>query len=299
MLVEGYTHAVSFQPAATGRLRRSVAAASLFCVLIWLSAVLFLWAAQPRLVFMAGASRDYTAPFDPNLFHAGTFVTDSGLRLESVLLTHDANPNRYWILFCPPAGASTHVRRIQDQLRRLWDFGYNVFAFDYRGFGGNSGTPTEEGLYADATAAYEHLTRSEGVSASRVILAGRSLGSSVAVDLATRVDAAGVLLFSPIDSVPSVGARFYPWAPVRLLAKYRFDNRVKARSIDQPVILVYGSGDRFMPSGEARSLFQAFRGPKFMLETSGGHHHSGFIDPIQLWRALLEFWPVEQRSDMM
>jgi pimeloyl-ACP methyl ester carboxylesterase len=248
---------------------------------------------------MAGASRDYTARLDPKLFHASTFVTGSGLRLESVLLTHDSNPNRYWILFCPPAGASTQVRRIQGQLHQLWDFGYNVFAFDYRGFGDNAGMPTEEGLYADATAAFEHLTQGEGVSASQVILAGRSLGSSVAVDLATRVDAAGLLLFSPIDSVPSVGARLYPWAPVRWLARYSFNNRVKAGRISRPVILVYGSGDGFMPSGEARLLFQAFRGPRVMLETSGGHHHSGFIEPVQLWRALLEFWPVEQPSKVM
>ena len=137
------------------------------------------------------------------------------------------------------------------------------------------------------------------MTSSRVILAGRSLGSSVAVDLATRVDAVGLLLFSPIDSVPSVGARLYPWAPVHWLARYSFDNRVKAGRINRPVILVYGRGDSLMPSGEAQSLFQAFRGPKFMLETSGGHHHSGFIDPIQLWRALLEFWPVERTSNVI
>jgi len=270
-----------------------VTGVGLFWAAAWVFAVVFLWAAQSWLVFMTGESRSYTSAFDSRVFAEGSFVNDDGLTLESVVLTHDASDAGYWILFCPPAGASTRVRRIQGHLEQLWGLGYNVFAFDYRGFGGNAGTPTEEGLYADAAAAYRHLVRARRVPPSRIIVAGRSLGASVAVDLATRVEAGGLLLFSPIDSVPAVASRLYPWAPVRLLARYRFDTARKARTIGWPVLLVYGAPDPFIPLSTVRSVFDQFRGPKRMLETRGNHHHSGFMDVAQLQEALAGFWPVQ------
>ena len=206
-------------------------------------------------------------------------------------LTHDSRADRYWILFCPPAGASTRVKRIQDHLKQLWSLGYNVMAFDYRGFGDSPGVPSEDGLYADAAAAYRHLVRQQGVPPSRIILAGRSLGAAVAVDVATRVEAAGLLLFAPIDSVPQAGARVYPFAPVRLLARHRFDAGAKAGSIAVPVVIFFAVRDQYMPLTEARLLFQKFRGRKLMVETGGGHHHSGFIHTAELKRALAAYWP--------
>src|SRR5688572_30864032 len=198
---------------------------------------------------------------------------------------------RYWILFCPPAGASTRVKRIQDHLKQLWTLGYNVMAFDYRGFGDSPGVPSEDGLYADAAAAYAHLVAQQRVPPSRIILAGRSLGSAVAVDLATRVDAAGLVLFAPIDSVPQAGARVYPFAPVRWLATHQFAAATKASAISVPVVAVFGVRDQYMPLTDARELFDRFRGPKVMIATAGGHHHSGFIHIAELYRALARFWP--------
>ena len=282
----------SIQSVSDGRLWRSVAAAALACAVAWTAAVLFLWVAQSWLLFRVGESRAATAALDRRVFTQSSFVTANGLRLESVLLTHDPAEERYWILFCPPAGASTRVARIQGHLQQLWRFGYNVFAFDYRGFGGNRGTPSEDGLYEDATAAYRSLIDGHGVAPTRVVIAGRSLGASVAVDLATRVESGGLLLFSPIDSVPAAAARIYPWAPVRWLARYRFDNSSKAAIVGQPVVLVYGAPDPYMPLADARSLFQAFRGRRTMLETNGNHHHSGFMELGTLQDALEKVWPV-------
>lgn len=193
--------------------------------------------------------------------------------------------------FCPPAGASIRVARIQEHLQQLWSLGYNVFAFDYRGFGSNAGTPSEEGLYEDATAAYRFLTDMRGITPSRIVLSGRSLGASVALDLATRVDSGGVLLFSPIDSIPRVAARLYPWAPVSWLVRYQFDNLAKAPAVNRPVVLVYGAPDQFISLSDVRALFQEFRARKRLLKTYGNHHHSGFMDVQALSAALREFWP--------
>jgi uncharacterized protein len=276
-------------------MRRTFGAACLFCLIVWLIAVGSLWAAQSHLVFMTGLSRKYTAPLDPAIFHSQQIPAADGLMLNAVALTHDSDPERYWILYCPPAGASTQVKHIQGQLKSLWELGYNVLAFDYRGFGANPGAPTEEGLYADASSAHSYL-RTRQIPSSRIILTGRSLGSAVAVDLATREDAAGLLLFAPIDSVPSVATRLYPWAPVRWLAHYNFDTRTKASHLDAPVVVIYGFGDHMMPLSAARSLLENFRGPRLMVVTAGGHYQSGATSTPAVYKALMKFWPPPGRK---
>jgi fermentation-respiration switch protein FrsA (DUF1100 family) len=267
-----------------------------FCLVVWAGSVALLWAGEEHLVFMTGNSRAYTQPLDPSLFKPRILSYSGARRLSAVMLTHDDDADRYWILFCVPAGASTQVDRIQGQLKRLWSLGYDVFAFDYRGFGDSSGTPTEDGVYEDAAAAYAYLSRIERVPPSRIILAGRSLGSAVAVELATRVDSAGLLLFSPIDSVPSVAQRLYPWAPVRWLARHRFDSASKARTIDVPVVMFYGWPDSYVRRSDARALLAEFRGPKLLIETGGGHHFAGFADRGELYRNLKRFWPAQPQS---
>ena len=195
------------------------------------------------------------------------------------------------------------------QLESLRAAGYNVLAFDYRGFGRNPGVPTESGVYEDAGTAYRHLTQQLGVPPERIILAGRSLGSAVAIELATRVPSGGLLLLSAIDSVPETASRLYFWAPVGLLASQRFDSKTKAPRVTVPVVQVHASGDWLVPIEAARALFGRFRGRKVMLELPGGHNDVG-LDRISrlaseagyrttrapradepLTRTLAEVWP--------
>lgn len=268
-----------------------IAVGGLVCgVAVWLLGISVLWTAESHFVFMTGLSRRYTAPFDPAVFQTNTFISGT-LRLNAVALTHDSSPDRYWILFCPPAGASTRVQRIQGQLKALWQLGYNVMAFDYRGFGDSPGMPTEDGLHADAAAAYSYLVRERGVAPSRIILSGRSLGGAVAVDLATRVEAAGLLLFAPIDSVPQAAARFYPFVPAWLLAENRFDAAQKAGDVSLPVVIFFARRDQYMPPADAQTFARQFRSRKLVVETGGGHHHAGFVHIAELNRAMTAFWP--------
>jgi len=273
---------------------RVVTAGAVFVTVLWTASVGLLWAAEPYLVFMTDNSRSYTAPIDPTIFRPRSFRNHDGLALDAVHLFHDTPGDRYTILFCHPAGGSTQVQIIQEHLRALFALGYDVFAFDYRGFGANDGTPTEHGLYQDATAAYEYLTQTERVPEWRIILSGRSLGGAVASELATKKRAAGLLLFSPIDSVPSVAARIYPWAPAHLLAHNQFNTAAKAASVDVPIVYFSGWPDTYMPHDAARALFDRFRGPKRFVETGGGHHHSGFTHRPDLYRSLHAFWPLKE-----
>ena len=260
----------------------------LIAVMIWSGSVACLWTNESRLIFMAGRSRSRLPAAEKGLIQ---LTTSDGIRLDALAFTHEQEP-AYWILFCPPAGRSIHgyVRR---HVKSLHAAGFNVLAFDYRGFGRNAGTPSEAGVYEDALTAYRHLTRERGVAPERIILAGRSLGSAVAIEVATRVPAGGLLLLSAIDSVPATAARFYFWAPVSLLASQRFDSMAKAPRVAIPVLQVHAPGDFLVPVEAARALFTQFPGRKMMLELPGGHNDVGFARPDDesLGPALARFWP--------
>lgn len=263
---------------------------ALLSLLAWVALFLFLRANESRIVFMTNRTHSSSVPIDGTVFHRVRFPTSDGLSLEGIQLgTTAAGP--YWILFCPASGASIHMTDVQEQLRALRSFGYGVLSFDYRGFGGNAGEPTEEGVYTDAESAYTYLTQHLRVPSTRVILAGRSLGSAVAVELATRVNVAGLVLFSPIDSVPRTGARLYPLFPVCHFARNQFDSLAKVGRLQAPVVVVSGATDEMSPIDVARSLFEKIPSPKLMLETEAGHRDAGFDRGAKLLDALSRFWP--------
>lgn len=253
--------------------------------MMWSGSVACLWTNESRLIFQAGRSRSRLPAAEKGLLR---LTTSDGIGLDALSFTHEREP-AYWILFCLPAGRTIHgyTRR---HLTSLHAAGFNVLAFDYRGFGRNDGTPSEEGVYEDALTAYRHLTRELEVAPERIILAGRSLGSAVAIELATRVPSAGLLLLSAIDSVPATASRFYFWAPISLLASQRFDSMAKASRVAIPVLQVHAPGDFLVPVEAARALFSQFSGRKLMLELPGGHNDVGFADQ-SLGPALARFWP--------
>jgi pimeloyl-ACP methyl ester carboxylesterase len=257
----------------------------LIAVMMWSSSVACLWTNESRLIFQAGRSRSRLPAAEKGLIQ---LTTSDGIRLDALTLTHE-RAQAYWILFCPPAGRSIHGN-IRRHLKSLHAAGFNVLAFDYRGFGRNAGTPSEAGVYEDALTAYRHLTRQLDVAPERIILGGRSLGSAVAIELATRAPSGGLLLLSAIDSVPATASRFYFWAPVSLLTSQRFDSMAKAPRVAIPVLQVHAPGDFLVPIDAARALFRQFPGRKVMLELTGGHNDVGFADE-SLLRALARFWP--------
>ena len=270
---------------------RALAVLAVAAMVVWTAAVGFLWWNETRIVFRTDNTLRRIIPLDPS-FKPAEIVGDRGIHLEAVTLERSGpEDDRYWILFSNGSAQSIYRDRVQDQLQQLHGLGYNVLAFDYRGFGRSPGTPTEAGLYADALASYEYLTVSRHVPASKVILAGRSLGSAVAVELGTRVGSAGLLLLSPIDSIPLMGERIYPWVPVRFLASNRFDSLAKAGRVRAPAVVVHALNDRFVPISAARAVFAQLGGPKLMLETGGGHNDAGFSPLSELRDALDSFWP--------
>lgn len=160
-----------------------------------------------------------------------------------------------------------------DKTRALRQSGYGLLLVEYRGYGGNPGSPTEDGLYADAEAAYAFLTRTQGIAPERIVLKGESLGSGVAVWLAQKVDVGAVMLEAPYTSITDVAQRAYFFLPVRLLAKDRFEAVDRIADIDAPLLIVHGNRDRVIDVEFGQALFAAAVEPKTLRIIQGGSHN--------------------------
>ena len=155
----------------------------------------------------------------------------------------------------------------------------NVLAPEYRGFGGVGGVPTEAGLAEDATRAYAYLRNVRRVDARRIVIYGWSLGSAVAVTLASRVEEAAVILEGAPASIVEIGQRRYPYFPVRLLIRNPFESILRIGKIGAPVLFLHSPEDEVVPIMEARRLFDAAPQPKQFVEVSGTHKFASEKDP--------------------
>ncbi|MEO8754322.1 MAG: alpha/beta fold hydrolase [Casimicrobiaceae bacterium] len=211
----------------------------------------------------------------------------------------DADPKAPVIFYLHGArwNLTGHVRRIE-QLRR---FGFSVFAIDYRGFGKSDGDlPSEAMCYEDASAGWDWLVKRQP-DASRRFIYGHSLGGAVAIDLAAKLaanegnggaQARGLIVESSFTSLPDVAAELsFSWLPTSLILSQKFDSIHKIKSVDIPVLVVHGAGDRFIPARFSQALFAAAPGPKkLLLIENGTHNNSMWIGDGEYQHALGELF---------
>ena len=176
-----------------------------------------------------------------------------------------------------------------ETVRSFLDLGANVLVFDYRGYGRSDGRPSEQNVYADARAAWDWLVTEQRVSPSRIFVFGRSLGGAVAVDLATRVDCAGLILESTFTSAAALGQRLYPFVPIRLVSRFSFDSLAKIRRVSCPVLVTHSPADEMIPYAMGRELFDAAAAEKRFVELAGYHNDLLSLDSEPYRRALREF----------
>ena len=148
--------------------------------------------------------------------------------------------------------------------------GSALLIIDYRGYGKSQGRPGEAGLYADADAAYQYLLDA-GYQPGRIVLHGESLGTAVAVDLASRRRCGGVVLEAPFTSARDVAARVLPL--VGPMVVWGFDSKRKIPAIRAPLMIIHGDSDEVVSFEFGRKLFEAAREPKILRAVSGGHHN--------------------------
>lgn len=238
--------------------------------------VVFLF--QARLVYFPTRSVVVTPAALGLAFEEVWLEAADGVRLHGWFLP--AEEPRGALLYGHGNGGNIADR--MEPARAFRDMGLDVLLFDWRGYGRSAGAPTEAGLYRDGEAAWAWLV-GRGVAPERIVLYGESLGGGVAVELARRHGRGVLLTESTFTSVPDVGAEVYPWLPVRLLARHRFDNLAKAADVRVPWLIVHSPHDEIVPFEHALRLFDAAAEPKRLLPTGGGHNDGGFLRRAE-WR---------------
>jgi len=168
----------------------------------------------------------------------------------------------------------------------LIDAGYGVLALEYRGYGGNPGEPTEAGLYDDARGAFAFLQQ-QGIADRNVALYGESLGTGIAVEMATEHEVGAVVLRSPYTSMPDVAANMLWYFPVRWLVRDRFDSLSKIASIHAPLMVFHGDADTLIPMALGRRLYDAAPQPKTWLAIPGTGHND--VQTPAAEQAVLDF----------
>jgi uncharacterized protein len=211
-------------------------------------------------------------------------TTADGVRVNGWLVPANTNAP-VTVLFCH--GNAGNIADRLEKLEILHALGVDVFLFDYRGYGRSEGKPDEHGTYRDAQAAYDYLIRTLNREPKTVLLYGESLGSAVAVDLATKVPVAGVIIEEPFTSVADVGAKMFPYLPVRLLVRDKYDTLSKIDRINAPLLILHSRDDEFFPMSQAERLLAAAREPKRLVELRGGHNDA-FLVSVDLYRSALK-----------
>ena len=233
--------------------------------------LLLIWAFQRTLIY---------SPFDhvPSPSDVGlaevetvTFPTADGLVLSGWFVSsRSAAAPGTVIVFNGNAANRAYRAPLAAALR---DYGYQVLLFDYRGYGGNGGAPTERGLMADTRAARAYLLGRADVDTSRLMYYGESLGSAVAIALAAEHSPAAMVLRSPFTSLVDIGRVHYPFLPVKLFLRDRFALLDAIRDVGCPVLVIAGDRDRIVPVGQSRRLYDAVRAPKDLVIIAGADHN--------------------------
>ncbi|HTB95795.1 MAG TPA: alpha/beta hydrolase [Terracidiphilus sp.] len=153
--------------------------------------------------------------------------------------------------------------------------GYGFLLAEYRGYSGLPGTATEKGLYSDARADLQVLN-SRGIDAQHIILFGHSLGTGVAVQMASENSVDGLMLLAPYLSIPKVAQVHYPFLPAQWMAKDRFDNQRKIRSVHAPLLIARGTDDEVVPPSHGDQLFALANQPKEFHSLQGKGHNDAF-----------------------
>jgi len=185
--------------------------------------------------------------------------TQDGIELMSWY--HNKNVNNYKTILFLHGNAGSLENRIH-KINHFKDMNVNFLLVAWRGFSGNKGTPTEKGLYEDAESAVRWL-KSKGVRENNIIVYGESLGTGVATEIAQNKNFAGIILESPFTSMIDAGKDKYPYLPVRLLLKDRYESNKKIKNINSPILIMHGKVDNIVPFHMGKKMYELANEPKY------------------------------------
>jgi alpha-beta hydrolase superfamily lysophospholipase len=249
--------------------------------------LVLIWALQRHLIYLPATARVPPAASVLPGAEDVTLKTSDGLRLGAWMVPPQGPHRGVTVLV---AGGNAGDRSARAPLAAaLAAKGLAVLLFDYRGYGGNPGSPSEEGLARDAGAAQRYLVEERGVPPDRLLYYGESLGSAVVTRLATQhPPPAGLVLRSPFVDLASVGQVHYPFLPVKALLRDRYPLTEQLATVRVPVTVVYGDDDSVVPPDQSRAVAASAPTLKALVQVPGADHNDrSLLDGRRLVNAVV------------
>ncbi len=239
---------------------------------VYAGITLFLYFFQSQMIYYPQRAINMTPANTGLVYEEVFFETVDRIKLHGWFVP--AQQARDIILIC-----HGNAGNISNRLETIGIFnrlGLSSFIFDYRGYGRSEGKPDEEGTYADAEAAIQWVMGKQNVSYEDIIIFGRSLGGAVAAWLAREHTPKSLILESAFTSIADMGAKLYPWLPVRMLSRYSYSTIDYIRDVNCPILIIHSPDDELVPFSQGKKLFEAANEPKEFLEITG-EHNDGFL----------------------
>ena len=205
--------------------------------------------------------------------------------IQLVSWYHKKNLNKYKTILFLHGNAGSLENRIH-KINHFKDMNINFLIIAWRGFSGNEGKPTEKGLYEDARSAVRWL-KSNGVGENNIIIYGESLGTGVATEIAQNKNFAGVILESPFTSMVDAAKDKYPYLPVKLLLKDKYESDQKIKNIKSPVLIMHGKVDNIVPFHMGEKMYELANEPKYYYFSEYDDHMMEYNE--KLLKALKDF----------
>ncbi|WP_433363082.1 alpha/beta hydrolase [Actinoplanes sp. CA-142083] len=252
-------------------------------VLLWALVVAAAWLLQRRLIYFPDRSAPPAAAGASDV----TLRTTDGLLLTAWLVEPPPEtPGPRVAVLLAPGNAGNRLSRAP-LAAALAGRGLTVLLVDYRGYGGNPGSPSEDGLARDIEAARTFLVEQADIPAERLLYYGESLGAAVVTALAAKHPPAGLILRSPFTDLPAAGSEHYPFLPVRLLARDRFPVAQLIARVTAPTLIVYGTADSTVPPRQSLDVAAKAAGPVRVVAVHGADHNdASLVNGTQLINAV-------------
>ena len=193
---------------------------------------------------------------------------------------HNKNLKSYKTIVYFHGNAGTLENRIH-KLNHFKDMDVNFLIIAWRGFSGNKGKPSEEGLYTDGASAINWL-KEKGLKEEDIIIYGESLGTGIATEITQNKNFAGLILETPFTSMIEAAKNFYPYIPVGLILKDKYENNEKIKNINIPVLVMHGEADQIVPFWMGKKIFNLASEPKYSYFTKYDDHMMEYDDKLVL-----------------
>ena len=245
---------------------------------MWVLLSLLLYINQSKYVYFPYRKLEAT-PQDAGLVYEDVHLTTSdNIGIHGWFLPHE-NP-RATMLFLHGNGGNISHRL--EKLAMYHQMGLAVLIIDYRGYGLSQDSPSEQGTYLDAEAAWKYLSGNKSLPADKIIIYGESLGGAVATWLALQHQPGALILESAFTSVMDMGKHYYPWLPIRWISRIRYPTLDRIKQVHVPLLIIHSPMDDIVPYAQGQELFAAANEPKSFLEITGDHN-GGFFESGKLY----------------